>query len=44
MKNYVEVQTRAVQQNAMEISGFCCTVVAPKISECAKAYIMKYLY
>jgi hypothetical protein len=37
MKNYVEVQTRAVQQNAMEISGFCCTFVAPKSIKCAKA-------
>ena len=36
MKNYVEVQTRAVQQNAKEISGFCCTVVALKNIKCAK--------
>jgi hypothetical protein len=37
MKNYVEVQTRAVQQNAMEISEFRCTFVALKSSECANA-------
>jgi hypothetical protein len=30
MKNYAEVQSRAVQQTAMGIREFCCKVVAPK--------------
>jgi len=37
MKNYVGVQMRAAQQNAMEIPEFCCTVVASKNIKCAKA-------
>jgi hypothetical protein len=31
MKNYIEVRSRAVEQNAMGIREFCSTVVASKI-------------
>jgi len=37
MKNYAGVQTRAAQQNAMEIPEFCCTVVALEIAKCTKS-------